>query len=108
MMSRAPARHIKRLPIEQKIQMMEALSEDLRERFERSEIPESVKRLLDRNFHIVFVVKPRPDPYFTRGLRSSLIFLRVPTMTFASGTLVGSVNPSASSSSFCPTLGWGT
>jgi Putative addiction module component len=38
---------IKRLPIEQKIQMMEALWEDLRERFERSEIPESVKRLLD-------------------------------------------------------------
>ena len=38
---------IKRLSIEQKIQMMEALWEDLRERFERSEIPESVKRLLD-------------------------------------------------------------
>ena len=38
---------IKRLPIEQKIQMMEALWEDLRQRFERSEIPESVKRLLD-------------------------------------------------------------
>jgi hypothetical protein len=38
---------IKRLSIEQKIQMMEALWEDLRARFERSEIPESVKRLLD-------------------------------------------------------------
>ena len=38
---------IKRLSIEQKIQMMEALWEDLRGRFERSEIPESVKRLLD-------------------------------------------------------------
>jgi len=38
---------IKLLPIEQKIQMMEALWEDLRQPFERSEIPESVKRLLD-------------------------------------------------------------
>ncbi len=38
---------IKRLPIEQKIQIMEALWDDLRERFERSEIPESIKRLLD-------------------------------------------------------------
>lgn len=38
---------IKRLPIEQKIQIMEALWDDLRERFDRSEIPESVKRLLD-------------------------------------------------------------
>ena len=38
---------IKRLPIEQKIQIMEALWDDLRERFERAEIPASVKRLLD-------------------------------------------------------------
>jgi hypothetical protein len=38
---------IKRLPIEQKIQIMEALWDDLRQRFERAEIPASVKRLLD-------------------------------------------------------------
>jgi putative addiction module component (TIGR02574 family) len=38
---------IKRLPIEQKIQIMEVLWDDLRERFERAEIPASVKRLLD-------------------------------------------------------------
>lgn len=38
---------IKRLPIEQKIQIMEALWDDLRGRFERAEIPASVKRLLD-------------------------------------------------------------
>ena len=38
---------IKRLPIEQKIRIMEALWDDLRERFERAEIPASVKRLLD-------------------------------------------------------------
>ena len=38
---------IKRLPIEAKIQIMEALWDDLRERFERAEIPPSVKRLLD-------------------------------------------------------------
>jgi hypothetical protein len=38
---------IKGLPIEQKIQIMEALWDDLRERFERAEIPASVQRLLD-------------------------------------------------------------
>ena len=38
---------IKRLPIEQKIQIMEALWDDLRERFDRAEIPASVRRLLD-------------------------------------------------------------
>ncbi len=38
---------IKRLPIEQKIQIMEVLWDDLRERFERAEIPSSVKQLLD-------------------------------------------------------------
>ena len=41
------ADEIKRLPIEQKIQIMEALWDDLRERFEQAEIPASVKRLLD-------------------------------------------------------------
>jgi len=38
---------IKRLPIEQKIQIMEALWDDLRERFDRADLPASVKRLLD-------------------------------------------------------------
>lgn len=38
---------IKNLPIEQKLQMMEALWEDLRERFERFEISEQHKKLLD-------------------------------------------------------------
>jgi putative addiction module component (TIGR02574 family) len=38
---------IKRLPLDEKIRLMEALWDDLRERFERAEIPESVKRLLD-------------------------------------------------------------
>ena len=38
---------LKRLPIEQKIQIMEALWDDMRERFEQSEVPESTKRLLD-------------------------------------------------------------
>jgi len=41
------ADEIKRLPIEQKIQIMEVLWDDLRERFERAEIPASIKRLLD-------------------------------------------------------------
>ena len=38
---------IKSLPIEQKIQMMEILWEDLRDRFERFEISEQQKKLLD-------------------------------------------------------------
>jgi putative addiction module component (TIGR02574 family) len=38
---------IKNLPIEQKIQIMEVLWEDLRERFERFEISEQQKKLLD-------------------------------------------------------------
>jgi putative addiction module component (TIGR02574 family) len=38
---------IKRLPIEQKIQIMEALWDDLRERFEHADIPANIKRLLD-------------------------------------------------------------
>ena len=38
---------IKRLPIEQKIRVMETLWDDLRERFEQAGIPDSVKRLLD-------------------------------------------------------------
>lgn len=38
---------IKRLPIAQKIQIMGGLWDDLRERFERAEIPTGVRRLLD-------------------------------------------------------------
>ena len=41
------AEDIKRLPIEQKMQIMEAIWEDFRERFEHSEIPEEHKKLLD-------------------------------------------------------------
>ena len=39
---------IKGLPMEQKLRMMKTLWEDLRERFERSEIPERHKKLLDQ------------------------------------------------------------
>jgi putative addiction module component (TIGR02574 family) len=39
---------VKALPIEQKIQIMEAIWEDLRERFDRMEISEQQKELLDR------------------------------------------------------------
>ena len=39
---------IKTLPLERKIQIMEAIWEDLRERFERSEISPQQKELLDR------------------------------------------------------------
>jgi hypothetical protein len=38
---------IKSLPLEQKIWMMELLWEDLRDQFERSEISEQQKRILD-------------------------------------------------------------
>jgi putative addiction module component (TIGR02574 family) len=38
---------VKALPIEQKIQIMEAIWEDLRERFDRLEISEQLKELLD-------------------------------------------------------------
>lgn len=39
---------VKALPIEQKIQIMEAIWEDFRERFERLEITPEQKELLDR------------------------------------------------------------
>jgi putative addiction module component (TIGR02574 family) len=42
------AEEVKALPIEQKIQIMEAIWEDLRERFDRLEISEQLKELLDR------------------------------------------------------------
>jgi len=39
---------VKALPIERKIQIMEAIWEDLRDRFERSEVSPEQKQLLDR------------------------------------------------------------
>ena len=39
---------VRALPVERKIQIMEPIWEDLRERFERSEISPSQKQLLDR------------------------------------------------------------
>ena len=39
---------VKALPVERKIQIMEAIWEDFRERFERSEISPEQKELLDR------------------------------------------------------------
>jgi len=39
---------VKALPIEQKIQIMEAIWEDLRERFDCLEISDQLKELLDR------------------------------------------------------------
>jgi putative addiction module component (TIGR02574 family) len=39
---------VKALPIEQKIQIMEAIWEDFRERFEQLEISQEQKELLDR------------------------------------------------------------
>jgi putative addiction module component (TIGR02574 family) len=41
------AEEVKALPIAQKIQIMEALWEDLRDRFDRLDLPESQKKLLD-------------------------------------------------------------
>ena len=41
------ADEIKRLPIEEKIQIMEALWVDLREQVERADVSPSVQRLLD-------------------------------------------------------------
>jgi putative addiction module component (TIGR02574 family) len=42
------AEDVKSLPIERKIQIMEALWEDFRDRFERSELSTQQKDLLDR------------------------------------------------------------
>jgi putative addiction module component (TIGR02574 family) len=39
---------VRALPVERKIQIMEAIWEDFRERFERSEISPPQKQLLDR------------------------------------------------------------
>lgn len=42
------AEDVRTLPIERKIQIMEAIWEDFRERFERSELSPQQKELLDR------------------------------------------------------------
>ena len=42
------AEEIKALPIERKMQIMEAIWEDLRERFDRLEVTQQQKDLLDR------------------------------------------------------------
>ncbi len=42
------AEDVRALPVERKIQIMEAIWEDFRERFERSEISPQQKELLDR------------------------------------------------------------
>ncbi|MBM3880629.1 MAG: addiction module protein [Verrucomicrobia bacterium] len=39
---------VRTLPLAQKIQIMEALWEDLRDRFERTELPDRLKQLLDQ------------------------------------------------------------
>ena len=41
------AQDVKTLPVEQKIQIMEAIWEDFRDRFERLEVPQQQKDLLD-------------------------------------------------------------
>ena len=42
------ADEVRTLPVAQKIQIMEAIWEDLRDRFEQSELPQRLKDLLDR------------------------------------------------------------
>lgn len=42
------AEEIRTLPMAQKIQIMEAIWEDLRDRFEQSELPQQLKNLLDQ------------------------------------------------------------
>ena len=42
------ASDVKALPIDRKIQIMEAIWEDFRDRFERLEVPQQQKDLLDR------------------------------------------------------------
>lgn len=39
---------VKTLPLNQKIQIMEAIWEDLRDRFEQLDLPEQLKELLDQ------------------------------------------------------------
>jgi hypothetical protein len=42
------AEEVKALPLVQKVQIMEALWEDLRDRFEQSEVPQRIRDLLDQ------------------------------------------------------------
>ena len=42
------AEEVRTLPMAQKIQIMEAIWEDLRDRFEQSELPQRLKDLLDQ------------------------------------------------------------
>jgi hypothetical protein len=42
------AEDVKTMPIVQKLQIMEAIWEDMRDRFEQSELPHRVKDLLDQ------------------------------------------------------------
>jgi hypothetical protein len=42
------ADEVRTLPVAQKIQIMEAIWEDLRDRFEQSELPQRLKDLLDQ------------------------------------------------------------
>jgi putative addiction module component (TIGR02574 family) len=42
------AEEVRALPMAQKLQIMEALWEDLRDRFEQSDIPQELKDLLDQ------------------------------------------------------------
>jgi putative addiction module component (TIGR02574 family) len=42
------AEEVRTLPLAQKLQLMEAIWEDLRDRFEQSELPQRLKDLLDQ------------------------------------------------------------
>ncbi len=42
------AREVKDLPVHEKLQIMEAIWEDFRDRFDRMEVPQEQKSLLDR------------------------------------------------------------
>jgi hypothetical protein len=63
---------------------------------------------LEWKFHERVRTKCLSEPYFPRVLRTWWIFLRVPTVTFASGTVAGSANFSAANSCFWRALGSGT
>ena len=51
--------------------------------------------VFQRNFQEILRPGTSFGPYFSRGLRTWLIFLRVPTVTWASGTVAGGVSFSA-------------
>ncbi len=50
---------VKALPVDEKIRMMEAIWEDFRERFDRMEIPQEQKDLLDQRRTVVREGKAR-------------------------------------------------